>query len=62
MNFDPALLDELGRVFVEAAMRRIESEFAEIEVVVGGASGHCAHLDGHGRATTRRKDGELDDK
>ena len=62
MNFDPALLDELGRVFVEAAMRRIESEPTEIGVVEGWAGGHCAYLDRHGPATTRRKDGELDDK
>ena len=38
------------------------AESAEIEVVGGGASGHCAHLDGHSPATTRRNDSELDDK
>ena len=62
MNFDPALLDELGRVFAEAAIGRIKSESEEIEDVVGGASGLCAHFDGHGPATTRRKDSELDGK
>jgi hypothetical protein len=61
LNFDPALLDELGRVFVEAAMRRIQSETAEIEVVEGSGDGHGAHLNRNGPVATYEKNIEVDD-
>ena len=62
MNFDPALLDELGKVFVEAAMRRIELETMEIDVVVGHGDGHVAHLDRRDPAATYEIDVGLDEK
>ena len=61
MNFDPALLDELGKVFVEAAMRRIQSETAEIEVVEGRGNRHGAHLDRNDSVATYVKDIHVDD-
>jgi hypothetical protein len=62
MNLDSVLLDELARAFVEAAMRRIESEPGEIEVQPAVSDRRRAHLTRRKLSKMHGDDGELGKK
>lgn len=62
MILDPALLDELARVFVEAALQRIESEAIETSGVAKEVGANVAHLMSEGRPKESVEEGEPENK